>query len=75
MSTVFVDATQIVIEMGLYRSIYAVHRAAQKGEIPPGRLYGKRMLWRRQAILDAHDAPKPLVIKRRKNGAARRGNV
>lgn len=62
MPTTFVSAEQIVSELGLYTSIHAVHRAAKRGEIPHGRLYGRRHLWDREALLVHEPPPK----KRRK---------
>lgn len=58
MPTTFVSAEQIVRELGLYTSIYAVHRAAKRGEIPRGRLYGNRHLWNREALLAHEPQPK-----------------
>ena len=61
MPTAFVSAEQIVTELGLYSSIWAVHRAAKRGEIPAGRMYGRRMMWLREELL----TPAPRKIVRR----------
>lgn len=59
----FLDANQIVTELGLYGSRWGVLRAARKGEIPPGKLYGRRLLWDREELLNQHRGT--IVIKRR----------
>jgi hypothetical protein len=64
MPTAFVDAEQIVEELGLYKSIWAVHRAVKRGELPPGKKYGRRMLWKRDILLNPPE-PKPRKIVRR----------
>lgn len=65
MSTAFVSAEQIVNELGLYTSIFAVHRAAKRGEIPRGRIYGRRMMWKRDDLLAPPPAPPPRKVIRR----------
>lgn len=64
MSTAWVCAEQIVNELGLYTSTFAVHRAAKRGEIPRGRLFGRRMLWKREDLLNPPE-PKPRKVIRR----------
>lgn len=67
MPTAYVSAKQIVEELGLYGSIWGVHRAVKRGELPPGRKYGLRHLWLREDLL--RPPPAPVVIKRRKKVA------
>lgn len=52
MPTRFVDARQIVEELGLYGSKFAVHRATKRGEIPPPTKYGARFLWDRERLIE-----------------------
>lgn len=70
MSAKWLDAKQIRDDLKLYGSIHAVHRAVQRGELPPPTQFGHRHLWnedRLSEFLRAREGDgRPAVPRKRK---------